>query len=210
MTRPFTIMFFAAVLWAGSAAAARPSAKRTVRARAQRVAQVQPAVPGAPASAPDQVDISVKQRSSLTPQDMVVQSQDYLKRMADVLQRVSALQETAKKQKDIIKLNCVTDKLVQTKANLNVAESAMTSLQESIARNDEGARTHDFTRLTIVNQKVTVLGTEAENCIGEDLSFVGSTKIDTEVDPTIPTGDPTQPPPPGSEVERPPEASPYK
>ena len=37
-------------------------------------------------------------------------------------------------------------------------------------------RTHEFTRLTIINQKVLVLGAEAENCIGEDLSFVGATQ----------------------------------
>ena len=71
---------------------------------------------------------------------------------------------------------------MQAKVNINIAEQAMTTLQESIARADEGARTHEFTRLTIVNQKVLVLGTEAENCIGEDLSFVGATRVDVEVD----------------------------
>ena len=65
-----------------------------------------------------------------------------------------------------------------------------------MTRADEGERTHEFTRLTIVNQKVLVLGAEAENCIGEDLSFVGATKVDVEIDPNIPMYDPTQPPGP--------------
>jgi hypothetical protein len=153
-------------------------------------------------------DLSVKQRPTLTPAEMVNQSKEYFKGMADVLKRIATLQDQAKREKDIIRLNCVTDKLVQARVNINIAEQSMASMQESAARNDEGAETHEFTRITIVNQKVTVLGAEAENCIGEDLSFVGSTRVDVEVDPNIPQYDPTQPGSPFIDITRPPEASP--
>ena len=169
-----------------------------------------PAAPPATVTAPAagaEVDISVKQRPNLTPQEMLGQGQDYFRSINEIIKRMQVLQETAKRQKDIIKLNCVTDKLVQAKVNLNIAEQSMTSLQESIARADEGGRTHEFTRLTIVNQKVLVLGAEAENCIGEDLSFVGATRVDVEIDPSIPVTDPTQPGGPVVSIERPPEAS---
>jgi hypothetical protein len=101
----------------------------------------------------------------------------------------------------------VTDKLVQAKVNINIAEQSMASLQENITRADEGGRTHEFTRLTIVNQKVQVLGAEAENCIGEDLSFVGATRVDVDVDPNIPQTDPTRPGDPHVDIDRPGEAS---
>ena len=159
------------------------------------------------AGAPPPVDIAVKQKPTLTPDEMVTQAKDYFKAMNDVLKRIQMLQDQAKRQKDIIRLNCVTDKLVQGKVNINIAEQSMSSLQESIARADEGGRTHEFTRLTIVNQKVSVLGAEAENCIGEDLSFIGATRVDVDVDPNIPQTDPTQPPSPGTDIERPGEAS---
>jgi hypothetical protein len=165
--------------------------------------------PAAPPAAGGDVDISVKQRTTVTPQEMLGQGKEYFKAMNDTLIHIQTLQETARRQKDIIKLNCVTDKLVQAKVNINIAEQAMTSLQENVARSDEGGRTHEFTRLTIVNQKVAVLGTEAENCIGEDLSFVGATRVDVEVDPGIPTVDPTIPPTPGIDLVRPPPASNY-
>jgi hypothetical protein len=160
------------------------------------------ATPGAPA------DVSVKQRPTLTPEEMVNQSREYAKNMADVLKRIQTLQDQAKREKDIIRLNCVTDKVVQVRVNMSIAEQSMASLQEAVTRADEGERTHEFTRLTIVNQKVQVLGAEAENCIGEDLSFVGATKVDIEIDPNIPQYDPTQPPAPGIDIERPGEASP--
>jgi hypothetical protein len=168
--------------------------------------------PPAPAVTPaGEVDLSVKQRSTLTPQEMLGQGKDYFKGMNETVGHIQTLQETARRQKDIIKLNCVTDKLVQAKVNINIAEQSMTSLQENISRSDEGGGTHEFTRLTIVNQKVLILGTEAENCIGEDLSFVGATRVDVEVDPGIPTSDPTLPPPPTPSIDlvRPPPASNY-
>jgi hypothetical protein len=169
------------------------------------------AAPGAPGTAPGaSVDISVKQRPTLTPDEMVAQSREYMKTISDVLKRIQTLQDQSKRDKDIIRLNCVTDKLVQTRVNASIAEQSMSALQEAMTRADEGQRTHEFTRLTIVNQKVLVLGAEAENCIGEDLSFVGSTRIDVEVDPNIPQYDPTQAPAPGIDIERPGEASPMR
>jgi hypothetical protein len=158
-------------------------------------------------SAKEQVDISVKQRPTLTAPEMLQQSNDYFKNMGDVLKRIQALQEQSKKQKDIIRLNCVTDKLVQGRININIAEQSLAALQENIARADEGGRAHEFTRLTIVNQKVLVLGAEAENCIGEDLSFVGATRIDVEVDPNIPQVDVNVPPDSIIPIDRPPYAS---
>jgi hypothetical protein len=156
------------------------------------------------------VDISVKQRPTLTPEEMMNQSKEYLKTISEVVRRVQALQEQSKQAKDIIRLNCVTDKLVQVRVNASIADQSMAALQEAMTRADEGQRTHEFTRLTIVNQKVLVLGAEAENCIGEDLSFVGATRIDVEIDPNIPQYDPTQPPAPGIDIERPGEASPFR
>jgi hypothetical protein len=160
---------------------------------------------GSPAG---QSDVSVKQRPTLTPQEMVQQSKEYFKNMNDVLKRITILQDQSKRQKDIIRLNCVTDKLVQGKVNLTIAEQSMATLQENIARADEGGRAHEFTRLTIVNQKVLVLGAEAENCIGEDLSFVGATRVDVEIDPNLPQVDVTQPPHTIVDIERPAPASP--
>jgi hypothetical protein len=168
-----------------------------------------PEAPPAPGSqGGSAVDLSVKQRPTLTPADMVNQSKEYFTGMGAVVKRIQTLQDQAKREKDIIRLNCVTDKLVQARVNVNIAEQSMATMQESIARNDQGEQTHEFTRLTIVNQKVTVLGAEAENCIGEDLSFVGATRVDVEVDPNIPQYDPTQPGSPFVDITRPPVASP--
>ena len=50
------------------------------------------------------------------------------------------------------------------------------------------------TRYKIVEEKVITLGTEAEGCIGEDVNYVGATRVDVDIDPNIPQDDPTIPP----------------
>ena len=47
-----------------------------------------------------------------------------------------------------------------------------------------------------------LLGTEAEQCIGEDASYVGATRVDVEIDPSIPPTDPTEPPLPVPDVQK--------
>ncbi|MDB4967921.1 MAG: hypothetical protein JWN44_3610, partial [Myxococcales bacterium] len=130
---------------------------------------------------------------TLTPAETLAQSKDYYKKMVDTQRRIQSLYTKAKKDKDVVKLNCVSDKLTQVKGHMTVADQSMTSLNLDIARNDDPARQHQFTRVTILYQKVVTLGTEAEQCIGEDVSYVGATRVDVEIDPSIPPTDPTEP-----------------
>lgn len=141
---------------------------------------------------------------------MLNQGRDYRSKMNDVVARLQSHVEGARKQKDLIRLNCLMDKLVQVKANLNIADQALQAVQEAIARRDEGASMHEYTRLTIVHQKVQMLGSEAEACIGEDLSFVGATRVDVDIDPSVPNDPYGAPAPARPEVVRPPYASPMR
>ncbi len=157
---------------------------------------------------PAMVDISVPQRPTLSGQDMIKQGRLYRADMDKIIVEQQAMVEQARKQKDVIRLNCVMDKLVQVKVNMNIADQALQKLQEAVARRDEGASLHEYTRITIVNQKVQVLQNEGQTCVGAELNYIGATRVEVEA-PELPEGvtDPSLEPPP---LERPPYASPYK
>jgi hypothetical protein len=155
------------------------------------------------------VGIDFRKSITLSAQETLAQSKDYYKKMQETQRRVLQLQAKAKKDKDMVKLNCVNDKLTQLNGHMVVTNQSMTTLTLDLAKNDDTARQHEFTRLTILYQKVVTLGTEAEQCIGEDVSYVGATRVDVEIDPSIPPEDPTQPELPVPVVTRPPEASPF-
>jgi hypothetical protein len=172
-----------------------------------------PAVPAAPAPAtgPAPADLRVGALATITPQDMLKNGTDFRKAMSQVAARIEQQLDEARKDKDLIRVNCLTDKAIQARANLNVAEKSFAAMQEAIRRNSEGAAFDQYSRLTILNQNVMVLVAEANACIGQDLSFVGATRVDVKVE-GVPTGDPTKPgdeEDPIPEVTRPPFASPY-
>ena len=115
---------------------------------------------------------------------------------------IQHLQQIARKEKDIIKLNCVNDKLVQVKPQMNIADTQEAEL--------DGAK--DADRMTIFEgisqaaENVRRLREEADQCIGEPIaqgsessnSFTGPQIHD---DPTKGFG--------GGPIEPPVYASPY-
>jgi hypothetical protein len=159
----------------------------------------------------DSGDLGIDFRKSITlsPQETEAQAKDYYKKMLETQRHVQTLQTKAKKDKDMVKLNCVNDKLMQLRGHMKVTDQSMSTLSIDVAKGDDTARQHEFTRMTILYQKVVTLGAEAEQCIGEDVSYVGATRVDVEIDPSIPPEDPTQPELPVPVVTRPPEASPF-
>jgi len=140
---------------------------------------------------------------------MQAQTKAYLQAMEDALKHMVGLQEIARRTKDVIKLNCVNDKLVSEKQIINIADIANNNMKEAIARGDEEARYHEFGRITIANNQSQQLVAEAEVCIGQELTFLGATTVTVE-EPNVPE-DPTLPQGPDFPVVQPlPVASPQR
>jgi len=137
----------------------------------------------------ESVVVPMEKMADMSPQEMSDTADDLIDEMKGILKRVVELQQLARNQKDVIKLNCVNDKLLQLKQLLNIAESARTEMIEAIVNKDDGDRYHQFEQIVLVAEKVRVLRDEAEGCIGEELVFLGPTENDTE-GPDI-TDDPT-------------------
>ena len=123
----------------------------------------------------------------------------------DDLRHVKHLQEVARKQKDVIKLTCVNDKLIALKAEANIFDESRHGLQNVAAEGSE--RFTVFASVTDGAQNVHKLRGEADACVGEpELAGESSNGVVHPVFPDDPTvGDPFQP---GS-VEPPGYASPF-
>lgn len=156
-----------------------------------------------------QGDVDLRKASTLSPSETVSQSHDFMQKINNTKNRIGTLAEKARRQRDVIRVNCVNDKALQVKGHVAVAEQSMSAIDTAVSRSDDGARQHEFTRLTILYQKVLVLGTEAESCVGEDVSYIGDTKVQVDIDPSIPVADPTEPSLPLPDVTRPVEATPF-
>jgi len=82
---------------------------------------------------------------------------------------VQHLQLIARKEKDVIKLNCVNDKLVQIKPQMNVADAAESELE----RATDATRMAVFDSIAGVAEGVHRLREEADQCIGEPITQGG-------------------------------------
>ena len=91
---------------------------------------------------------------------------DNVARMKSALKQVVGQAEQARADKDVVKLNCVNEKLTQIKALLSVAERADIALHESVAAQDRSADA-EFSKIAIARTKVDGLRGDAERCVGQ-------------------------------------------
>jgi hypothetical protein len=123
--------------------------------------------------------------------DMLAQAQVSREAILSDYRHVKHLQETARKDKDVIKLNCVNDKLVQIKPQMNIGDTAVMTLQNSAESDD---RPTLFTDVTLAAENVHRLREEADQCIGEPTLATESKSGYTAPDvPDSPYGDPFTP-----------------
>jgi hypothetical protein len=169
-----------------------------------------PTAPAAAPAAPTPVDLSIPQKSTISGTEMLDQGRDYRRQIESTGIQIQAQAQQAKSDKDVIRLNCLLDKLTQVKVNANMMDQALQSLQEAISRRDESAQLHEYTRVTIINQKVQVLRTEADACVGAETNYVGPTKVVVETPPNLQESvdQPNPALPPINVILRPPPASP--
>ncbi len=111
--------------------------------------------------------------------DKLEAAAENLARMKTSLKIVLARVEEARNEKDVVKLNCVNEKLTQIKALLKVAEQADIALHEAVANRDPVAES-EYAKIGIARSKVEGLRTESEQCIGQ-LAYVVDEKTTVEV-----------------------------
>jgi hypothetical protein len=171
-----------------------------------------PAPTPAPAPAPAPTEPSTVQKSTISGEEMLNTGREYRRQIETVTLQIQVQVNQAKADKDVIRLNCLLDKLTQVRVNGNIMDQALQALQESTSRRDESAQLHEYTRITIINQKAQVLRAEADSCVGAETNYVGRTKLVVESPPglTATVDQPAPPAPPVTVVDRPPVSSPFQ
>jgi predicted transcriptional regulator len=147
--------------------------------------------------------------ASVPDPEKLQRSANALVKMRDTLKDVLSKLEEARTSKDVVKLNCVNEKLTQIKGLLRISELADVSLQESVAKKDTATAEHEFTKVGIAETKVLQLRSQAEECIGQ-LAFRTDENllVDVEEPADLPKNDPSRPVAPPNVESRPPPASP--
>jgi len=140
--------------------------------------------------------------------EKVQRSTECLVAMRVKLKVVLGMLSEARASKDVVKLNCVNEKLTNLKALLRISEQSDILLQEAVARAEPQTAGGEYAKVTIARAKVEQLGAEAEQCVGMLAFETGPTEVTVEVPADLPQTDPTVTSPPPPVINRPPPASP--
>jgi hypothetical protein len=147
---------------------------------------------GAAGSSPSpSPSIGFERRPTLSPQEELTQADAIISRMTQASATVRRQLDTARQSRDVVKSLCLSDKLSQIDVATRSARDRQTALQAAAQRNDVELSNHEFTMLTVLRQRSEQLTAEANQCIGEDLAFVGQTEVVTQY-PQLPGDDTTQ------------------
>ena len=158
-----------------------------------------PATTPPTASGSASVSVSVK----LSVSEMKVRSQTIIGQIQEDHRYVLALREKIRKKKDVIKLDCINDRLVQLKAQMNIADRANVSLEAALEKDTNAARDL-FSQLEGTGNSVRELREQANQCIGEPELFKQEAGLDVDrpelpddpgvMDPVAPEGAVVEPP----------------
>lgn len=148
---------------------------------------------GSPAEA--SVDLSALDDGSLVDEDIEsLSGEEKLERGAAKIedmrggldQTEDLLQTVRSRDSDIIKINCINEKLAAIKGFVKVSEQSYVSLDAAAKEADGGAENHHYTLISVAREKVSTLVAEAGLCTGEEMRFTGNAQIDVS---TPETGD---------------------
>lgn len=168
------------------------------------VAGAQTPTPGNNAAAGN-AEVGQRRTANLSGPDQVREANAIVEEVRRVRRQVSDMLDSARQERDIIKVNCLNDKLTQIDVTLRSAREHQDLLQTAVSINNDGQRNHEFQLMNIFRSRSEVLETEARQCIGEETGTFDPTRtvITVRIDPNIPEEDPTQLTPDSLAPERP-------
>lgn len=129
---------------------------------------------------------------NLSPAEEVTQGDSYIARMDSTRAGVRRMLESARSQRDVVKTLCLNDKLNQIDVAIRSARERQAALQSAAQRNDTDLSNHEFTILTVLRQRSEQLSAEANQCIGQEAGFIGESAVTAQIDPNLPTEDPSE------------------
>lgn len=138
--------------------------------------------PGAGAGIKVEASVKAGKVVKLSLPEMVVQAGTFEEQIKADVRHVMHLQTKARQAKDVIKLNCINDKLVQLKAQVNIFDTAHVSLKAGLEAGGSGAdagtgtgtgddKQSTYTEVTTTAGAIKTLRAEADVCVGEPELF---------------------------------------
>lgn len=141
-----------------------------------------------PAAVPPPVAPTTTASSKMSATDMTAAVAVSEGQIEETGRQIIHLKDTANRQKDVIKLTCLNDKLIQFKAQRNIWDANKATFQVAITKSDSD-RIAAYDALAGTGRSIQELRDQANACVGEPELFKQEAGVEVN-DPAFPD-DPT-------------------
>jgi hypothetical protein len=127
--------------------------------------------------------------AELSPDQRLDRAKGFLDSIERAAQSIQRQLQSARKDRDVVRVLCLNDKLNQVDVALRSARDRVAALGAAVDRQDADRTRHEFTVLEVLNDRVRTLVNESSQCIGEETGFIGDAEVSVSIDPNLPDGD---------------------
>jgi hypothetical protein len=127
--------------------------------------------------------------ADLSPAERLDRAKSFVDAIERSAQSIQRQLQSARKDRDVVRVLCLNDKLNQVDVALRSAQDRVSALSAAAERQDGDRSRHEFTVLEVLNERVRSLVNESNQCVGEETGFVGEAEVSVSIDPNLPDGD---------------------
>jgi hypothetical protein len=130
-------------------------------------------------------ELTAQRDVKLTPEQMVKRAEQEIAKMDRTARSVRRQLSEARQERDVVKVLCLNDKLNQIDVALSSASDRQKALQSMVTNDNVDRAKHEFTIIVVLAERVQALQAEANQCVGEELGYVGDTQVTVDIDDDI-------------------------
>jgi hypothetical protein len=148
------------------------------------------ALPGAAWAQDSGVRSIVERTTTSTPKEKLDYAAESNDEMRTSVKAVNKMLEAARREQDVVKIQCLNNRLTSLRALLQVSEAAEARLQEALNDAESERAEHEYRKIAVARDKASQILAEAERCAGDAGAADGSTQVtvtgelELEDDPT--------------------------
>jgi hypothetical protein len=132
--------------------------------------------------------LSPDEGAALAPDEQAVRGKELLGGVERSAQSIQRQLQSARKDRDVVRVLCLNDKLNQVDVALRSAQDRVSALNAAAERKDADRSRHEYTVLQVLSERVRVLVSESSQCVGEETGFIGEAEVSVSIDPNLPDG----------------------
>jgi hypothetical protein len=136
--------------------------------------------------------VQTEREVDLSPEQQLANAKQFMTKMEQGSATVRTMLEQAQAARDVVKAMCLKDKLMQIEVAKRSGRDRVLTLQSAVDAKDKDRSRHEYMIMQVLRDRVEQLVKEANQCIGEELGFVGESQVTLQVNPDIPDNNPDE------------------